>query len=123
LLSANSIAYSSIGASGVFFAGLLRRLGIADTVNAKAVITAGLTGEVVARGEAELAVQQISELMQVPGLDIAGPLPPGAESITMFSAGVFSGSMQADAARNLISALRSPDAGKALEAAGLQWPA
>jgi molybdate transport system substrate-binding protein len=123
LLSANSIAYSSIGASGVFFAGLLRRLGIADTVNAKAVITAGLTGEVVARGEAERAVQQISELMQVPGLDIAGPLPPGAESITMFSAGVFSGSMQADAARNLISALRSPDAGKALEAAGLQWPA
>jgi molybdate transport system substrate-binding protein len=122
LLSANSIAYSSIGASGVFFAGLLRRLGIADTVNAKAVITAGLTGEVVARGEAELAVQQISELMQVPGLDIAGPLPPGAESITMFSAGVFSGSMQADAARNLISALRSPDAGKALEAAGRQWP-
>jgi molybdate transport system substrate-binding protein len=122
LLSANSIAYSSIGASGVFFAGLLRRLGIADTVSAKAVITAGLTGEVVARGEAELGVQQISELMQVPGLDIAGPLPPGAESITMFSAGVFSGSMQADAARNLISALRSPDAGKALEAAGLQRP-
>ncbi len=123
LLAAKSIAYSRIGASGVFFAELIRRLGIADAVNAKAIITAGLTGEVVARGEAELAVQQISELMQVRGLDIVGPLPPGAESITMFSTGVFSASAQADAARQLIAAFRSPDAGKALVAAGLQRPA
>lgn len=122
LLSASSIAYSRIGASGVFFAGLIRRLGIADAVNAKAVITAGLTGEVVARGEADLAVQQISELMQVPGLDIVGPLPPGAESITMFSAGVFSASEKAAAGRALIGALRSPQAGNAFAAAGLQRP-
>ena len=124
LLAAKSIAYSRIGASGVFFAKLIQRLGIADAVNAKAVITpGGFTGEVVARSEAELAVQQISELMQVSGLDIVGPLPPGAESITMFSAGVFSVSGQTDAAYRLIAALRSPETGKALMAAGLQRPA
>jgi molybdate transport system substrate-binding protein len=123
LQAAKSIAYSRIGASGVFFAALIERLGIADAVNAKAVITpGGFTGEVVARGEAELAVQQISELRQVPGLDIVGPLPQGAESITMFSAGIFSASQDTDAARDLIAALRVPEAGTALEAAGLQRP-
>jgi molybdate transport system substrate-binding protein len=124
LLAAKSIAYSRIGASGVFFAGLIERLGIADAVNAKAVTTpGGFTGEVVARGDAQIAVQQISELMQVPGLDIVGPLPHGAESITMFSAGIFSASQCPDAARDLIAALRLPEAGIALEAAGLQRPA
>jgi molybdate transport system substrate-binding protein len=92
-------------------------------VNAKAIITGGLTGNVVARGEADLAVQQISELMQVPGLDIVGPLPAGAESITMFSAGVFSASKQARSARELVAMLRSPDAEKALVQAGLERPA
>jgi molybdate transport system substrate-binding protein len=123
LLSAKSIAYSRIGASGVFFAELIQRLGIADAVNAKATITSGLTGDVVARGAAELAVQQISELMQVPGLDIVGPLPPGAENTTMFSAGIFCASQQANAAEDLIAALRKPDAEKALVKAGLQQPA
>ncbi len=123
LLAAKSIAYSRIGASGVFFAGLIRRLGIADAVNANAIITpTGLTGEVVARGEADLAVQQISELMQVPGLDILGPLPPGAECVTTFSAGVLSASAQANAAKGLIAALCSPEAGKAFMQAGLQRP-
>lgn len=124
LLAAKSIAYSRIGASGVFFADLIRRLDIADAVNAKAIITpGGFTGEAVARGDADLAVQQISELMQVPGLDIIGPLPPGAESITMFSAGVLSASEQVDAARQLIAALRSPEAEEALAKAGLDRPA
>jgi molybdate transport system substrate-binding protein len=124
LLSATSVAYSRIGASGVFFADLIRRLGIAEAVNAKAIVMpGGFTGEAVARGEAELAVQQISELMQVPGLDIVGPLPSGAESITVFSAGVFSASRDVNAARDLVAALRSPEAVKALEAAGLQRPA
>ena len=93
LLQAKSIAYSRIGASGVFFAELIQRLGIADEVNAKAtVIPSGFTAELAARGEVELAVQQVSELMLVPGIDIVGPLPPGAESVTMFTAGVLAGS-------------------------------
>lgn len=121
LLAAKSVAYSKIGASGVFFADLIRRLGIADAVNARAIVTpGGFTGEAVARGAAELAVQQISELMQVPGLDIVGPLPPGAQSITMFSAGALRVSADADAASQLIAALRSPEAADALTEAGLQ---
>ena len=121
LLATNSIGYSRIGASGVFFAELIRRLGIADEVNAKAtVIPSGLTAELAARGEVELAVQQVSELMLVPGIDVVGPLPPGAESVTMFSAGVLAASVQAEAALELIAYLRSSNAAQALRAAGLQ---
>ena len=73
LLAAKSIAYSRIGASGILFAGLIRQLGIADAVNAKAtIIPGGFTGELAARGEVELAVQQVSELMVVPGVDVVG---------------------------------------------------
>lgn len=121
LLAANSIGYSRIGASGVFFAELIQRLGIADAVNAKAtIIPSGLTAELAARGDVELAVQQVSELMLVPGIDVVGPLPPGAESVTMFSAGVLAASDQAEAALELIAYLRSPAASQALSAAGLQ---
>ena len=90
-------------------------------MNAKAtVIPSGFTAELAARGEVELAVQQVSELMLVPGIDVVGPLPPGAESVTMFSAGVLAASDQAEAALELIAYLRSPDASQALSAAGLQ---
>jgi len=90
LLDARSIAYSAAGASGLFFTGLIERLGVADEVRAKAtVIPTGFTGELAARGEVELAVQQVSELMVVPGIDIVGRLPPELESGTIFSGGVF----------------------------------
>ena len=99
----------------MFFAELIRRLGIADEVNAKAtIIPSGLTAELAARGEVELAVQQVSELMLVPGIDVVGPLPPGAESVTMFSAGVLATSVQAEAALELIAYLRSSGAAQAL---------
>jgi molybdate transport system substrate-binding protein len=121
LLQAKSIAYSRIGASGVFFADLIQRLGIADDVNAKAtIIPSGFTAELAARGEVELAVQQVSELMLVPGIDIVGPLPPGAESVTMFTGGVFANAADPAAARHLIACLRAADAAQALTAAGLQ---
>ena len=108
LLAAKSIAYSRIGASGVFFAELIQRLRIADEVNTKAtIIPSGLTAELAARGTVELAVQQVSELMLVPGIDVVGPLPSGADSVTMFSAGVLAASVQAEAALELIGYLRS----------------
>lgn len=91
LLAAKSICHSQTGASGIYFVGLIKRLGIADEISAKAVIDDGLTGEVVARGEAELAVQQTSELMQASGIDIVGPLPGDFQNITIFSGGVFNG--------------------------------
>lgn len=123
LLAARSIAYSRIGASGVFFAELIRRLGIAEAVNAKATITpGGLTAELAARGAVELAVQQISELMLVGGIDVVGPLPQGAESVTMFTAGVFARSAEPKAARDFLAYLRSRAAVEALRASGLQPP-
>ena len=121
LLDAKSIVYSRLGASGVYFAGLIARLGIADAVNAKAtVIPSGLTGELVARGEAELAVQQVSELKAVPGLDIVGPLPASLQTPGIFSAAVFTGSINADLARRFLQTLASAEAAAAYGAAGLE---
>ena len=121
LLDAKSIAYSRIGASGVWFAHLIERLGIAREVNAKAtIIPGGLTGELAARGETELAVQQLSELMLVPGLDIVGPLPLALQTPAIFSAAVLAGSTQAGLARAFLQSLVSADAAAAYRAAGLE---
>lgn len=121
LLEARSIAYSRIGASGVAFAQLIERLGIAEAVNAKATIIAGgLTGKLVASGETELAAQQLSELMMVPGIDIVGPLPLAVQPPGIFSAAVFAGSAHAGLAREFLQSLASADAAAAFRAAGLE---
>ena len=120
LLGARSIVYSHIGASGVFFAGLISRLGIAEEVNAKAiVIPKGFTAELVARGEAELAVQQISELMVVPGVEIAGAVPDELGSASLFSACVFARSPRLEAAAGLLAFLAGEEAAEVLAATGL----
>ncbi len=109
LSSARSVALSRTGASGVFMDGLLVRLGIADEVNRKAtVIPSGLTGERVMSGEADLAVQQLSELMAVPGLDILGRLPPEIEGVSVFTAALFTGA--APGAGDVVAALRASTA-------------
>lgn len=121
LLSARSLAVSAAGASGLYFAGLLQRLGIADEVNAKAtVIPSGFTAELVARGEAEIAVQQVSELMVVPGVEIVGPLPPGIEGVTIFSAGLFAGGAMPAEAEALLALLTSAEAAAMYRAKGLE---
>lgn len=121
LLAARSISYSRLGASGVFFAGLIERLGIAEAVNAKAtIIPTGLTGEPVARGEVEMAVQQVSELKAVPGVDIVGPLPASLQTPSVFSAAVFASPTGANLARAFLETLASPEATPAFTAAGLE---
>ena len=120
LLEARSICYSGLGASGVFFANLIQELGIADAVNAKAtIIPTGLTGELVARGEVEMAVQQVSELRAVPGIDVVGPLPATLQTPTVFSAAMFAGSAQPDLARAFLQLLGSTQSAQAFRAAGL----
>src|SRR5918998_6283755 len=129
LLDARSVAYSRAGASGIFFADLIRRLGIADQVNAKATaIPSGLTGELAARGEAELAVQQVSELLEVPGIDIVGPLPAELDAVTVFSGALFVASPRKGAAMALLKLLSSLEAApiyrrKGLEPLGRAGPA
>ena len=121
LLAAESVAYSRIGASGVFFADLIRRLGIADAVNAKArIVPSGFTAELAACGEAELAVQQVSELMVVPGVEVVGRLPPELESGTMFSGSVFSASDRPEAAAQFLEVLSSGESDPILRASGLE---
>ena len=121
LLAARSIAYSRFGASGLFFAGLIERLGIADAVNAKAtIVPSGLTAALVARGEAEMAVQQLSELMQVPGVDVVGPLPASLQTPTVFAAAAFRASARPELASGLLRTLSSGEAAVAYRTAGLE---
>jgi molybdate transport system substrate-binding protein len=120
LLDARSVAYSRAGASGIFFADLIRRLGIADEVNAKAtVIPSGLTGELAARGEVEIAIQQVSELMEVAGIDIVGPLPAELGGATVFSGAVFSASARKGAGVALLRFLSAPGATSVYRRKGL----
>jgi molybdate transport system substrate-binding protein len=120
LLKAESIAYSKIGASGVFFADLIQRLGIAEEVNAKArIIPSGFTAELVASGAAELAVQQVSELMVVPGIEVVARLPSDVQSVTTFSAGLFTGSAHREAAMRVVEILSSRESAPILRASGL----
>jgi molybdate transport system substrate-binding protein len=119
--AAKSVALSKTGASGLYFAGLLERLGIADEVKAKAkIIPSGFTGELVRRGEAEIAVQQVSELKAVPGLDIVGTLPAGIESVSVFSVGIFAASTMQEQAGALIGMLSATEAEEIYAANGLE---
>lgn len=120
LLDATSIAYSD-SASGVYISTeMFQRLGIADQVKAKArMIPAEPVAGVVARGEAEIGFQQLSELLPVPGIDLVGPLPPELQKITVFSAGVVAGSSAPDAAGALLKFLAAPAAVAAITRSGL----
>lgn len=84
------------------------------------MIPAEPVGAVVARGEAEIGLQQASELLPVPGIDYVGPLPAELQKITVFSAGVAVGAKEPDAARALISCLASPAAAGAIKKSGLE---
>jgi molybdate transport system substrate-binding protein len=121
LLAAKSVAYTQEGASGMHFSGVIERVGIAREVQAKAVRQpGGLIGELVAAGKAEIAIQQIPELMAVPGIELVGPLPAEIQLVTVTSAGIFAGTTQAEAARSFIDFLASPAAARVMRARGLE---
>ncbi len=121
LLEAKSICYSGAGASGVYFAGLIERLGIAEAVNAKAtIIPQGFTAAVLARGEVELAVQQVSELMAVPGVEILGRLPAEIQNSAIFAGAVFAASSQPESAGALLRRLAAAATPELLRAKGLE---
>jgi molybdate transport system substrate-binding protein len=121
LLRARSVAYTQEGASGMHFSGVIERLGIANEVKAKAVRQpGGLVGELVAAGKAEIAIQQIPELLAVPGIELVGPLPAEIQLVTVSSAGIFAGSREAEAAQRFIEFLVTPAAVRVIRAKGLE---
>lgn len=105
LLAAKSVAHSKTGMSGIYFPTVLARLGIADAMQSKIVMPEPGTpvGDVVAKGGAEIGVQQISELLPVAGVDVVGPLPASLQKITTFSAGIPSAAKEPDAAKALVT--------------------
>lgn len=121
LLGARSVAYSRIGASGILFARLIGQLGIADDINARArIIPSGFTAERLVSGESDLAVQQISELKQVSGVEVIGPIPPHLQSPAIFSAGRVAASKRAAQSDRLLIYLASLAVAPVLRESGLE---
>lgn len=121
LLGARGVAYSRIGASGLLFAQLIAAMGIAAEINARAIVVpSGLTAERLVTGDADLAVQQISELKQIAGIEIVGPIPLELQTPALFSAGLMIGSPRVAEAERLLRYLASVDVAPVLRGAGLE---
>jgi len=120
LLAARSVAYSD-SASGVYVGTeMFEKLGISAAMKPKSrMIPADPVASVVARGDAELGFQQISELLPVAGVDVVGPLPEGAQKITVFSAGITTGAREREAGLALIRFLSSAEAAPVIVRTGL----
>ena len=122
LVAARAVAYpdpADGGASGIHFAAVLDRLGIAEAIAAKAILVkaGGEVGRLAASGETELAVQMISELLPVPGTEIIGPLPQPLQAVTTFAAGY---GRDSGPARAVIATLRGDKAAAIMTHAGLE---
>jgi len=126
LLAASSIAYidpAAGGSSGIYVAGLLDRLGIAAAVKGKSrLIAGGAVAEHVARGEAELGIHQISEILPVKGVTLVGPLPAEIQNYTIYAAGLGAKAKEAEAGRALLDALTAPAAAAVLRSKGMEPP-
>jgi len=121
VLSARTLGYST-GPSGAALTKLLERWGIADSVRDRIVqASPGVpVGQLVANGEVELGFQQFSELMHLSGIDLLGPMPPGCEIVSVFSAGVCATSARPEAVRALIDFMHSPDVAEAKRRHGME---
>ena len=118
LLDAKAISYSAGGLSGNNFEFAMNKLGILDEVKAKAK-SASPAARLVVSGEADIAVQQISELIAVEGSELLGPLPAELDQVTQFSMGVLSDGKQKEVARAMLDYLRTPEAQAVIKAKGL----
>lgn len=126
LLSAKSIAYvdpASGATSGIYFASVLQRLGIAEAVKGKTVLRTGggYVAELVARGEAELAVHQISEIIPVKGASLVGPLPRELQKVTVYSGALPARGTTTEPAKAFVEFMARPAFKARLAAAGLDY--
>ena len=125
LLATKSLTYvdpAQGATSGMHFAGVLKQLGVADAVKGKTtLVPGGYPAELVAKGEVEMVVHQISEIVPVQGVTLVGPLPKELQKVTVYSAGVAVASTSKDAAREFVTFLARPDFKPKLAAAGLDY--
>ena len=124
LLAARAISYTDPragGASGIHFAKVIERMGIAAEINAKNTFPppGGLSGKFLPTGEVEIAIQQIPELKQVAGIEIVGPLPQPYDLVTVFVAGTGKTSAKVAEAKALVDFLRTPAAAAVFRDKGL----
>src|SRR5256885_12635097 len=124
LLKAKSVGYidpASGGSSGIYVAGLLDKLGVAAEVKTKAkLIPGGAVAEHIARGEAELGIHQISEILPVKGVTLVGPLPAEIQNYTVYAAGIGAQAKESAAAKALLNALSGPAAAEVLKSKGME---
>ncbi len=127
LLNARSVAYidpASGGSSGIYVDKLLQRLGIADQIRPKAKLKqGGYVAELIASGEAELGVHQISEIVPVKGVTLVGPLPKEIQNTTTYAAGLSAASRQPEAAKAFVAVLSGPQAAAVLKSKGMEQAA
>jgi molybdate transport system substrate-binding protein len=127
LLAAKSITYGNPAAGGaavIHFSKVLDRLGIANEMKPKTIVSpegggAGV-GNVVADGKAEIGVHQIHELIPVAGIEIAGPLPGDLQETIVLSAAIMTGAKDAEASKALVNFLRTPEAATVIKAQGME---
>jgi molybdate transport system substrate-binding protein len=122
LIAAKTVGYSQ-GASGEHFLTVIEALGIANAIKAKAVVVQGRpVGAAVASGEAEIGVQQISELLPVAGIDVIGEIPAELQKQISYSAGISAKAKDSATARSLVTYLRSEAASNVLKRKGMDVP-
>jgi molybdate transport system substrate-binding protein len=119
LLASQSIALSP-GPSGVYLASLFAKWGITDELKPKIKQATGLIGDVVARGDAEIGFQQVSELLSIKGITYLGPLSDDIQLITVFSGAVHNQAKNPAGASSLLKFLTSPDAARAIRKSGME---
>lgn len=123
VLAARKVAYidpAAGGSSGIYLDGLFQRMGIADAVRAKAVLVpGGLVADKLVKGEADLAIHQISEILPVQGAQLVAPLPEAIQNYTTYAGGASATSRHAQAAQAFLAALSGAEAAQTIRTKGM----
>ena len=119
VLQAASVTYSD-GPSGLYIAGLMERVGLAEAIKSRTKLTTGPVAELLARGEAELGLQQIVAILPVKGAELVGPLPSELQNIITYAAGVSTHCADSAAARAFINFMATPEVVRIIRAKGLE---
>ena len=121
MLAAKSVAYSKVGASGRYVAKLMDRLGIADEMRPKTKLVEGVpVAELVAKGEAEIGMQQINVILPVAGVEYVGPLPGELQDYVVFAAGLLAVAKEPEAAKAMMSFISAPAAEPLIRKSGME---